>query len=467
MKIQNKAALLSTLPPEWPQGYMPDIERSVYQAGIKIIVLDDDPTGNQTVHDVVVLTEWSIPSLCNVFTDPAPVVYILTNSRSTPLPQAQKLNQEIAENLNAACSITGRDFVVISRSDSTLRGHYPGEVNTLKTALGLCFDGILIIPFFVEGGRITIADTHYVTSGNDLIPAGETEFARDPVFGYRNSNLRAWISEKSEGVISPEDVASISLNDIRLDGPDAVIRKLSMVTEGQVVVVNAVTYRDLEVFVTGLLQVEQTGKRFLYRTAASFVRVRGGIHPRSLLTAADLDTQAGGGLIIAGSYVDKTTQQLNAMQELSHVQNIRLSVPTLLDPIRRKTEIQQVTKTVNDVLKVGHDAVLFTSREVITTTEKLTMLQIGQTISHALVSIVAGLTCRPSWIIAKGGITASDIAVKALGVHRGYVLGQILPGIPVWRTGEKSHWPGLIYVVFPGNVGDSNALKDIVRKLHR
>ncbi len=459
----KKADVLAELPPNWPKDLMPEIETLVKQAGVKIVVLDDDPTGNQTVHNVVVLTEWSIPSLCDVFTDPTPIVYILTNSRSISLSQAQRLNSEIAHNLRAAKSISGRDFVVISRSDSTLRGHYPGEVNTLAAALYESFDGVLIIPFFIEGGRLTIGNTHYVTSGDDLIPAGETEYARDPVFGYQNSDLRAWVSEKNAGLINPEDVASITLHDIRVGGPGAVARKLKHISGGQVCIVNAATYRDLEVFVTGLLQVERSGKRFLYRTAASFVRVRGGLRPHPLLSVTDMTISPGGGLIIAGSYTEKTTLQLKAAYTLPHMQRVTLSVPTLLDSARCIGEIQRVIDEIEAALTVGDDVLLFTSREMVQPTGGKTSLEIGQTISNALVTIVVGLEHQPAWIIAKGGITASDIATRGLGVRKGYVLGQVLPGIPVWRTGEESRWPGITYVVFPGNVGDEHALVNIVQ----
>ena len=146
MKTVNKANVLAGLPPEWPIDLMSEIETLVNQANVKIVVLDDDPTGNQTVHNVVVLTEWSIPSLCAVFEASDPVVFVLTNSRSVSLQQAQVLNREIARNLLAARRISGRNFVVVSRSDSTLRGHYPGEVDALANALGELFDGSLIIP---------------------------------------------------------------------------------------------------------------------------------------------------------------------------------------------------------------------------------------------------------------------------------------------------------------------------------
>jgi len=465
METVNKTDVLTELPPEWPVDLMPEIKALVSKANVKIVVLDDDPTGTQTVHNVVVLTEWSIPSLCAVFADPTPVVYVLTNSRSVSLTQAQALNREIAQNLRTARSISGRNFVVISRSDSTLRGHYPGEVNALAAALGKQFDGVLIIPFFIEGGRLTIANTHYVTRGNDLIPAGETEYARDPTFGYQNSDLLAWVCEKNAGVISPEDVASITLEDIRVSGPEAVAQKLAAMTGGQVCVVNAVTYRDLEVFVTGLLRVEAAGKRFLYRSAASFVRVRGGIQQRPLLRAVDLDIPLGGGLIVAGSYVEKTTQQLKVAQTLRRIKSVVLSVPAVLDVSLRQNEMQRAVSVTEAALNTGDDVMLFTSREIVKPSVKITALEIGQTISTALVNIVAALKHRPAWVIAKGGITASDIAIQGLDVRKGYVLGQVLPGIPIWRTEEESRWSGLIYVVFPGNVGDVNALANTVRTL--
>lgn len=467
MKTINKAELVASLPHEWPVDVMPEIVSLVSQANLKIVVLDDDPTGTQTVHDVVVLTEWSIPSLCAVFADPAPVVYVLTNSRSVPLPQAQALNRDIALNLRAARLISGRSFVVISRSDSTLRGHYPGELNALAAALDESIDGVLIIPFFIEGGRLTIANTHFVSNGDDLIPVGETEYARDPVFGYQNSDLRAWVSEKNAGLIDPADVASITLGDIRVGGPEAVAQKLTVIADGQVCVVNAVTYSDLEVFVAGLLSVEATGKRFLYRTAASFARVRGGIRQRPLLRAVDLDIPLGGGLVVAGSYVDKTTQQLEAAQNLPHMKSVVISVPSILNATLRHDEIQRAMSVTEAALEVGEDVILFTSREIIKPSAAMTAHEIGQTISSALVSIVAALKHRPAWIIAKGGITASDIATRGLHVRKGYVLGQALPGIPIWRTGDESRWPGLTYVVFPGNVGGVGALADIVSILRR
>lgn len=469
---EKKSALLAHLPPEWPHDLLPAIQVQIKAAGTKIVILDDDPTGGQTIHDVTALTEGTIPALKAAFLEEDAVVDVLTNSRSMPPDAAYTITRQAVLNCKTARAATGRDFVIISRSDSTLRGHYPGEVAALIDALDRPVDGVLVIPFFLEGGRITVNDTHYVADGDDLIPVGETEYARDATFAYHNSDLRAWVSEKHGGRIRPEDVASVSLWDVRIGGPDAVAAKLRRLSDEQVCVVNAVTYRDLEVFVTGLLIAESPqpnapGKHFVYRTAASFVRVRGGIAPRPLLTSAELGPASGGkgGLIIVGSHVNKTTRQVEAARTLPNLRGIEVSVTALLNEAHFDKEIKRVTAIINSHLAAGRDTMVYTSRKVVTGPGINAALRIGQRVSAALIRIVRGVDTTPVWIIAKGGITASDIAARALDVRRARVLGQAIPGIPIWRTGVESRWPHLIYVVFPGNVGGPDALADMVRIL--
>ena len=92
-------------------------------------------------------------------------------------------------------------------------------------------------------------------------------------------------------------------------------------------------------------------------------------------------------------------------------------------------------------------------------------LAIGNAVSDGLVTIVSKLQSQPSFIIAKGGITSSDVATKGLGIRRAMVLGQAAPGVPVWSIGEEGKFPGMSYVVFPGNVGGEDELAKLVRRL--
>ena len=215
----EKNILFSSLPPEWQENLLPAIRQEVENSGLKILALDDDPTGTQTVREIEVITRWDVDILTSVLMDPEPLAYILTNSRSYSLARAQDINREIVRNLKAASAAAQRRFSLISRSNSTLRGYFPGEIEALESELGEVIDGVLVIPFFEEGGRFTIGDVHYVAEGEFLLPAGETEYARDAVFGYRSSDLRRWVSEKYQGRLPVEEVCSIDLNTIRLGGP--------------------------------------------------------------------------------------------------------------------------------------------------------------------------------------------------------------------------------------------------------
>jgi uncharacterized protein YgbK (DUF1537 family) len=271
------------------------------------------------------------------------------------------------------------------------------------------------------------------------------------------------VAEKHQGQIQAKDVISIPLAMLREAGPDAVAERLAQVQAGRVCVVNAVSYRDLEVFVAGLLQAEAKGQHFIYRTAASFVRVRGGLSPQALLSTDVLSAASKhGGLIVAGSYIQKSTQQIEATLNLADVVGVEVDVQALLDETQAQTKITQAIVQAEKAMQQGKVALVYTSRQLISHRDGLLALGIGQKVSAALVEIVRGISLKPAWIIAKGGITASDVATKALGIRRAQVLGQAIPGIPIWRSGSESRWPDVIYVVFPGNVGSVAAIADMV-----
>jgi len=463
----SKDDIIRRLPNQWPEDLLPQIEEMVKGLGSKVAVLDDDPTGTQTVHGIPILTRWDFPSICKILREPGDLFFLLTNSRAYPLAEAVSINREIIGLLKQASLFTGRPISIISRSDSTLRGHFPGEVDVLVEELGGIVNGILIIPFFEEGGRLTVDNIHYVVEEDSLVPVGETEYARDISFGYQSSNLCQWVREKSQGRVLLEDVASISLETIRLGGPDAVRQELQNLKNNQFCVVNAVSYADLEVLVYGLLKAEAEGQRFIFRTAASFVRVRAGMHQSPLLTASRLGIQrnAGGGLVVAGSYVGRSTEQILAAQSLPDMISLEVEVTRIINPATQQQEIQRVAEKMNESIADNRDVLIYTSRQLITDSDPLQTQKIGRTVSKALVKIVQLLDRKPGWVVAKGGITSADIAAKGLQIVRAEVLGQVLQGVPVWQSVSNSRWPELIYVVFPGNVGDSQALAKVINCL--
>ena len=462
---------LSSQPPE---RHVPDaigqIRRRVESEGRRIAVLDDDPTGTQTVHGVPVLTTWSVEDLQWAFDQPSPTFYVLTNSRSLPEEEAAAMNREVVSNLAAAAEGTGTGFVVTSRGDSTLRGHFPAETDAIAENLGEGIDGVILCPCYLEAGRLTADDTHWVREGERLVPAGETEFARDASFGYSASNLRDWVEEKSEGRFRAPEVVSVGLAEIRSGGPGRVAEILGGVEGGLPVIVNALSYADLEVFVLGLLDAEAAGKRFVYRTGPSFVRARGGIPEKGPLSPEELyrhRPHRGHGLVLVGSHVALTTRQLEEALGLDGVRAVELSVPRLLEDTKREGELDRVSAEVNAGLSES-EVLVYTSREVVGGGPGRTGFEVGQAVSDALVEVMRRVDREAplAFVVAKGGITSSDVGTGGLGVRRAEVAGQMLPGIvSVWVLPEKSAFPGLPYVIFAGNVGGPDSLARVIEIL--
>jgi uncharacterized protein YgbK (DUF1537 family) len=461
--------VLAGLPTPWPDDNLRELIRDRHlDRAETLVVIDDDPTGCQTVADVPLLLEWSTESLAAELAAGPAVVYVLTNSRAKSVSEAYYLNRDLAINLRTAAALAGRAVSVVSRSDSTLRGHFPAEPDGLAAGLGP-FAGILLAPYFGEGGRLTIDDVHYVQRGDELVPAAATAFARDPVFGYSSSNLRAWVAEKSGGRWPAADIPSLSIDDIRVGGPEHVAHRLARCSGGTPVIVNAACDRDLEVVAWALLQTEIRQNLLLPRTAASFVKLRAGLPDRPLLSVDDLriDQADGrrGGLVVVGSYVPQTTAQLEHLLALPGVRGIELDVARLLAHFKPEPSAPQIAEAAAEAMAAGQVAVVFTSRTYAALANEEGALEAGRIISQALCGVLRTLPVRPAYIVAKGGITSQELAQKGLGCGRATVLGQIAPGVPVWRLDRAKRFENLPYVVFPGNVGEPTTLSELVLQL--
>ena len=439
----------------------------------KIVVLDDDPTGVQTVHDISVYTDWTKDSIRQGFQEKNNLFYILTNSRGFTQDETTLAHNEIAANVDAVAKELGKEYIFISRSDSTLRGHYPLETEILRTNYekntGCIIDGEILCPFFKEGGRFTIDDVHYVRYGNELIPANETEFAKDKTFGYRAATMPEYVEEKTKGAYPAGNVVCISLDEIHRMAIDEIEQKLLHVQGFNKIIVNAVDYADLKVFCVALYRAMAKGKVFMFRTAAAIVKVMGGVSDQPLLEREQMvrTNELHGGIIVVGSHTEKTTRQLEALKQLSDIRFVELDATKVTVAGGLEKEVERCLALEEAWIRDGKTVCCYTSRALVTadTGNKEDELRLSVRISDAVQSLVGGQSVIPKFVIAKGGITSSDVGTKALGVKRANVLGQIEPGIPVWQTGAESKFPGIPYVIFPGNVGEDTTLRYAVEKL--
>lgn len=462
------ADILKTFPAVDEAAVEAMLQEEVQKNEKKIVVLDDDPTGVQTVHDISVYTGWDLDSIREGFAEEGKLFYILTNSRGLTVAQTTQVHQDIARRVAEVSRETGKDFILMSRSDSTLRGHYPLEPRLLKDIVeeetGVKIDGEVMCPFFKEGGRFTINDVHYVKYGDELVPAGETEFARDKTFGYKASDIKEYIEEKTVGEFKACDVTSISLEDIRALNIDKIVDQLMQVRDFHKIVVNAVDYVDVKIFCVALYRAMAQGKHFMFRTAAAIVKEIGGISSQPLLTREQMITKKTkhGGVIVVGSHTEKTTRQLEELKKIPGIVSIEFDSDLVLDDVKFAEETRRVRSLIEETIAGGKTAVAYTRRKllVIENDTKEEALIRSVKISDAVQSLVGELTVEPSFVIAKGGITSSDVGTKALRVRRANVMGQIRPGIPVWQTRSESKFPNTPYVIFPGNVGEDVTLRE-------
>ncbi|NER38456.1 MAG: four-carbon acid sugar kinase family protein [Oscillatoria sp. SIO1A7] len=445
---------------------------------MKIIVLDDDPTGSQTVHSCLLLMRWDVETLRLGLRDASPIFFILTNTRSLSAEEATAVTREVCQNLKQALEVEGiEDFSIVSRSDSTLRGHYPVETDAIAAETGP-FDAHFLTPAFFEGGRITRDSIHYLFINGVETPVHETEFARDSVFGYRYSYLPDYVEEKTNGRIRAPEVERFLLADIRAGS----LERLMNLTGNCCCAVDGESQADLDRFAADILQAASNGKRFLFRSAASLLTSLANLGPQPIPAEdmAQYVREGKPGAIIVGSHVKKTTQQLERLLQESGVVGIEVDVSLLLDSSgqaedsinkegqggNRDSLLAIALEKAIEAHAAGKTPVIYTSRQELVFDSVQTRLQFGTAVSTLLMDIVRGLPKDIGFLISKGGITSNDVLSSGLALRTARLLGQILAGCSMVRTpADHPQFPNLPVVLFPGNVGDADGLATVYRRL--
>lgn len=396
----------------------------------RLVILDDDPTGIQTVHGCLLITQWDADTVRMALQHEQPFFYMLTNTRAMTREEAARVVRSAMETVLEVNREFGYRLIFISRSDSCLRGHFPLETDVMRQVLqeyGVkVWPKVPFCPALIEAGRVTIDGVHYMKDGERLIPVSETEFAHDNVFAYHTSVLRDYIREKGA---TPEEYQ----------------------------IVNASTYDELYAFTKTLFnEIKDFDGAVVIRSSSSLPKAMSGIADKPLLDRSILK-EDGVGCFIVGSHVQKTTRQLNALLAGQGVAGIEVDVERVLhdgDALMREllTKMKQRAEE-------GLTPVVYTSRKEVRLTDADERQHLGQRISDFLVEMVARLPFVPSYLVAKGGITSNDILTKGLALKSAVVLGQIVPNVPCVMT---DHFP---YIIFPGNVGGDDSLREVYEKL--
>lgn len=398
-----------------------------------MVVLDDDPTGIQTVRGCLLITEWDEQHVREGFSDEQPFFYILTNTRAMTREEATQVTREAMEMVVKVNKDLGFRLIIVSRSDSCLRGHFPLETDVMRQVLeenGLTvYKKTPFCPAFIEAGRFTIDGVHYMQSGDKLIPVSETEFARDNVFAYHTSVLRDYIKEKGDNA----------------DDYD---------------IVNAQSYDELHKWWNVFSSNEEFANgsdALVIRSSSSLPKVIAGLPDEITLLDRNIVKSNGVGCFIVGSHVQKTTRQLEQLLQEEGSCGVEVDVQRILED--GEPLMQETLSIIKQIADEQLTPVVYTSRREIRLDDADKRQQLGQLVSNFLVDIVRRLPYTPTYLVGKGGITSHDILTKGIGIQSARVLGQIINSVPCIMG------PQFPYIIFPGNVGDDTSLRQVFNKL--
>lgn len=444
----------------------PKIVEELQRRRIRIVVIDDDPTGIQTVHGCLLLTQFTPELVDAALCDKAPFFYMLVNSRAMTEADARAIVREAVEAVVEANKRYGYNLLFVSRSDSTLRGHFPAESDTIaEVAAEQGMERLLptlFVPAFFEAGRMTIEGVHYMAMGDTLTPVAETEFARDNVFHYDHSRLTDYVIEKGKGSIGSDQVAHWSLEKIRSQQPEALANELR--TEAaKYLCCDALDYRDLRTLALAIVtnfDPAKSNQCVVIRSSSSLPKALSGIAERGYVAA---ENEGARGVVIVGSHVKKSTEQLMHLLEASGIAAIEIDVEAILND--DATLQERLLDEAAAGYEKGLTPVFFTSRREVRCDDAAARQALGNKISHFLVELVKALPFHPDFLVSKGGITSHDILTHSLGIRCARVEGQAAAGIPTIRTSAEDRFPNLRYIIFPGNVGSVESLREVVERL--
>ncbi len=436
---------------------------------MKIIVIDDDPTGSQSVHDCLLLLNWNYQTLLEGLRSNSNLLFILANTRSLSEKEVKVRLKEICNNLyKISLDENLQDnLIFVSRGDSTLRGHNFLEPYLINKYLGP-FDATFHIPAFLEANRITIDGKHFV----DGIPAHKTTFAKDNIFGYETNDLKKLLYKKSRSKIKLKNIKK--LNFIEESSFSELKKFMENLKNNTHVIVDIERFSQLEKF-SEIIRELINQKKFLFRTAASFLKTISVTKNNkkdnfyySQLRIRDKRNHFLPGLIIIGSHTEISTNQFKKLVELNTFEAIELDVEEFHEIHvlkENRTKIIQFKKNIlekiREAIKNSFIPIIFTSRKVKIFEDELEQMDFYNSLSFLISQIVSDIKYEIGYLISKGGITSNTILNSSFNIDYVYLEGQICNGISLVKAKLVHKNNELPIITFPGNLGHDCSLVDV------
>jgi uncharacterized protein YgbK (DUF1537 family) len=330
-------------------------------------------------------------------------------------------------------------------------------------------------------------------------PVHTTPFARDRLFGYRTSDLPAWVAEKSGGRIPAQAVQRLTLAELdraaavlaqgaaglpgdrpQQDGFQQLCARLAGLEGNPCVAVDAERPQQLAALgaavreLTAPAAAERWGRprRFLFQCAASLLNGLVELGPQPLdpaglggLCRRDGHGRPLPGLVLVGSHVHLADAQLERLLAEPGCGGLELAVAQLARVLEGPAPQEllaslesQWAERLEEVLADGRTPVLYTSRGELHCRHAAERRRLGLALAGLMARLAARLAPRLGYLISKGGITSHTLLADGLALAWVELQGQLFPGLSLVLTPADAAVPRLPVVTFPGNLGDADSL---------
>lgn len=394
--------------------------------------------------------------------------FIATPSRRMSKEQSLVLNREIGLALRRY--LAGRatkEFRIISKIDSCLRSNYEAEFDGLTDGLGMrdCLE--ILVPSYVEQGRVTLHGSQYINVGGKYKLIEDSEYASFKGLEYHSSDLALWLEHAAPHVRGRKKVGLVDIDVLRTQSPDEIARRiLDLATSAtRAFVFDTVEPDDLTLVAQVIQTLENSGKTLFLKFGPSMINQYAGAFakPREKNTLSNI-RRGDHGIVIAGSLTSTTKRQIENYDDSQYVSIVTVREADL-------DNIQNVDNTIasrsNKIMKLNKngDDVILTTEYWKTDKNEYPDIQKRDTVLSILAKICRQIRHSPSrWFLLKGSDTALFTVIHGLEIRHYYYCGQYIPGVIhckcICDGGLKS------FFIIGGNVGTPSLLTSLRKAIN-
>ncbi len=361
-------------------------------------------------------------------------LFIATPSRRIESLRSLALNRDIGialrQYFRQRCP--EKKIRIISKIDSCLRSNYEAEYEGLSDGLGRrdCLE--ILMPSYIEQGRVTIHGAQYIKSDGRYVLMHESEYASFKGLEYGNSDLALWMEKRVRHIESRKNVGLIDTDMLRTAAPSDVAERI---IEAKAHGVQAfVCYSSIPDDLTSAARIihnlEERGLTLFLKLGPSMINRFAGAYAKpkernmlSHIRATD------NGIFIAGSLTSTTKKQIERYDEFADTSIVTIKESDLNNAGHMDHVIAHRSNNIIKKNSNGDDVIL-TTEYWKTDKNEYPDIQKRDTVLCLIAKICQTIrVSEKRWFLFKGSDTALYSIIHGLDIRHFYYCGQYIPGV--------------------------------------